>query len=275
MDFGSPSRSFPACVPRGRDRPRPRPTSQEAGQERLACLPPPCPPGSAPPGLALEYTSQGAWSQDTWGTRPRAAATRPSPSLRWGCLSWPFLLALFSFTFLFVGGWDSLGSRSPGKPQLICLWPQRPDARDGSRVTAPAPLHCLPPLTLQPGVDGAEHRLLVHLWLPRGSPAAPRCALLFPRGAVRSTYSAPGGGEQGKRTRLPAPSCGVRRKRSPAAQSAEFCTSSSSESSKSIPTYGHVALQNNVSSCAMLVMSQEVKKSMLADSQHIGGHNLD
>ena len=154
MDFGSPSRSFPACVPRGRDRPRPRPTSQEAGQERLACLPPPCPPGSAPPGLALEYTSQGAWSQDTWGTRPRAAATRPSPSLRWGCLSWPFLLALFSFTFLFVGGWDSLGSRRPGKPQLICLWPQRPDARDGSRVTAPAPLHCLPPLTLQPGVDG-------------------------------------------------------------------------------------------------------------------------
>ena len=154
MDFGSPSRSFPACVPRGRDRPRPRPTSQEAGQERLACLPPPCPPGSAPPGLALEYTSQGAWSQDTWGTRPRAAATRPSPSLRWGCLSWPFLLALFSFTFLFVGGWDSLGSRRPGKPQLICLWPQRPDARDWSRVTAPAPLHCLPPLTLQPGVDG-------------------------------------------------------------------------------------------------------------------------
>ncbi|XP_061240100.1 interleukin-15 isoform X1 [Bos javanicus] len=195
MDFGSPSRSFPACVPRGRDRPRPRPASQEAGQERLACLPPLCPPGSAPPGLALEDTSQGAWSQDTWGTRQRAAATHPSPSLRWGCLSWPFLLALFSFTFLFVGGWDSLGSRRPGKPQLICLWPQRPDAREGSRVTAPAPLHCLPPLTLQPGVDG-----------------------------------------------------------------------------ESIPTYGHMALQNNVSSCAMLVMSQEVKKSMLADSQHIGGH---
>ena len=41
---------------------------------------------------------------------------------------------------------------------------------------------------------------------------------------------------------------------------------------ESIPTYGHVAFQNNVSSCAMLVMSQEVKKSMLADSQHIGGH---
>lgn len=41
---------------------------------------------------------------------------------------------------------------------------------------------------------------------------------------------------------------------------------------ESIPIYGHVALQNNnVSSCAMLVMSQEVTKSMLADSQHIGG----
>lgn len=144
MDLGSLSRSFQACVPRGRDRPRPGPASQEAGLERLACPPPRCPPGSAPPGVALADASQGAWSQDTWGTRPRAAAARPSPNPCWGCLSSPFLLALFPFTFLFVGGWDSVGSRRPGKPQPICLWPQRPDAREPGDRARPAALPAAP-----------------------------------------------------------------------------------------------------------------------------------
>ncbi|XDB59405.1 hypothetical protein ABFV05_013021 [Capra hircus] len=182
MDLGSLSRSFPACVPRGRDRPRPGPASQEAGLERLACLPPRCPPGSAPPGLALADTSQGAWSQDTWGTRPRAAAARPSPNPCWGV----YLRrssSLFSLSLFF-----SLGVGTPwvpgaqGNPSLFVCGRRGPTP--GSRVTAPAPLHCLPPLTLQPGVDGAEHRLLVHLWVPRGPPAAPRCAPLFPRRRV-------------------------------------------------------------------------------------------
>lgn len=65
--------------------------------------------------------------------------------------------------------------------------------------------------------------------VPRGP--AVRSALSASRGAVRSTYSAPGGGEQGKRAW---PSCGVRRKGSPTAQSTEFCTSSSSESSSKV-----------------------------------------
>lgn len=152
MDLGSLSRSFPACVPRGRDRPRPGPASQEAGLERLACLPPRCPPGSAPPGLALADTSQGAWSQDTWGTRPRAAAARPSPNPCWGV----YLRrssSLFSLSLFF-----SLGVGTPwvpgaqGNPSLFVCGRRGPTP--GSRVTAPAPLHCLPPLTLQPGVDG-------------------------------------------------------------------------------------------------------------------------
>lgn len=68
--------------------------------------------------------------------------------------------------------------------------------------------------------------------IPRGPTA--RSALSASPGAVRSTYSALGGGEQGKRARLPAPSCGVPRKGSHAAQSAGFCTSSSSESSSKV-----------------------------------------
>ncbi|XDC63733.1 hypothetical protein R6Z07M_014915 [Ovis aries] len=231
MDLGSLSRSFQACVPRGRDRPRPGPASQEAGLERLACPPPRCPPGSAPPGVALADASQGAWSQDTWGTRPRAAAARPSPNPCWGCLSSPFLLALFPFTFLFVGGWDSVGSRRPGKPQPICLWPQRPDAREPGDRARPAALPAAPDPAARSRWSRAQTAspLLGPARIPRGPTA--RSALSASPGAVRSTYSALGGGEQGKRARLPAPSCGVPRKGSHAAQSAGFCTSSSSESS--------------------------------------------
>lgn len=53
--------------------------------------------------------------------------------------------------------------------------------------------------------------------------------------AVGSTDSAPAGGGRGTRAWPGQPSCGVRRKRGPAAQSAEFCTSSSSESSRKVP----------------------------------------
>nr|XP_058922435.1 interleukin-15 isoform X2 [Kogia breviceps] len=61
--------------------------------------------------------------------------------------------------------------------------------------------------------------------------------------AVRSTYSAPAGGGRGTRAWPAQPSCGLRRKRGPAAQSAEFCTSSSSESSRKKPYLRPTSIQ--------------------------------
>lgn len=81
------------------------------------------------------HQAQGEGSRDTRDTSPGAAATPPFPQ--------PprvFIFAsapLFSFTFLFAGGWDSLGSEHSGQPQ-VTGWLSRQPPRAGGRAVAPS-----------------------------------------------------------------------------------------------------------------------------------------
>lgn len=70
--------------------------------------------GGNRPGVPVE----GAESRDTWGSGSGATTVPPFPQPPTPAVYLRLCYSLFSFTFLFAGGWYSPGSGRSGEPQL-------------------------------------------------------------------------------------------------------------------------------------------------------------
>ncbi|CAI9156787.1 unnamed protein product [Rangifer tarandus platyrhynchus] len=146
MDFGSPSSSFPACVPRGRDRPRPGPASQEAGLERLACLPPPLPSRFCAPGLGAGGHLLGLTEPRHLGHPAKSCRHPPLPQPPLGVFIFAVPPRSFLFHFSFRWGLGLPGFQEPRETPadlFVAAETLRPGREPGGRAR-PAALPAAP-----------------------------------------------------------------------------------------------------------------------------------